>query len=246
MYEFVGNEEDVRKFYRLHMKEFNTTKHAAFIIIPIARRKYFPALSVSQFTINTRIFPCMDDEDRFLQDIQKYEVREGLYHDRTEGKDVPIPRDGIAIYVTANPMNEMDAFFMFQKQIMENIKTMVSHNRNNTLDNQANFKMMSVYKSCLHKSPIDKFLKLDVDTKEEEKIVSLREFLRTSCIPIHMAIESRGGYHVVIYKSVIGVKHKNLYDFCTANKSWVSIEKSPLVVIPGTYQGGFLTKFGEW
>ena len=79
MYKFVGNEEDVSKFYRLHMKEFSETKHVAFIIIPIARRKYFPGLSVSQFTINTRIFSLTvsrDDEDRFLQDIQKYEVRE--------------------------------------------------------------------------------------------------------------------------------------------------------------------------
>ena len=123
---------------------------------------------------------------------------------------------------------------------------MISHTQNGSTDNQPNFKMMSVYKSCLHKSPVDKFLKLDVDTKEEEKIVSLRGFLKESFIPIHMVIESRGGYHVVIRKSVIGVKHKNLYDFCTFNKSWISIEKSPLVVIPGTYQGGFLAKFAEW
>ncbi len=273
MYQFIGNEEDVRKFYQLHISQFNTHDFNAFIIIPIARRKYCPSLSCSQFTISTRIFSTKDNVDKFVQELKKYEIADGLYKDG----DNSIPSSAMAIYMTVNPMNEMNAFFKFQEEMMKRVQEMLNGNtvpsfsesviprneevksaclqalvpvRSTITDHQpvrakarTDFKMTSLYKSCLHKSSENLFVKLDVDTKEEEKITVLREFLTPeNYMTPYMVIESRGGYHVLLYKNA---NNRALYEFLQG-KDWVTQEKNALVIIPGTYQGGFLTKIVQW
>jgi hypothetical protein len=234
-YQFIVDEVEVRKFYKHHLSKYADSKYLSFIIIPIARRKYWDKLSVSQFTVNTKLQSTREDEDNFVQEIRKYEVKEGLYNDN----GVPIPRDAFGFYITANPMNELKGYFLFQKEINGYIEQMVSRNE------VPHFKMMSVYKSCLHKCPENDYVKLDVDTKDYEHIDELKQLFKKHGIVPHLVIESRGGYHVVLEKKKLGKEHKTLYDFCTANETWVTVEKNPLLVIPGTAQGGFVPRIIE-
>jgi hypothetical protein len=86
---------------------------------------------------------------------------------------------------------------------------------------------------------------LDVDTKDPDKIESLKNFLREHGIKPQLAIETRGGYHVLLNRSSLGKNHEKLYRFIQSSldEKWISIEGgNALVVIPGTWQGGFVTR----
>lgn len=73
----------------------------------------------------------------------------------------------------------------------------------------------------------------------------------------HLIVESRGGFHVVLHNTMSfggedstkhsrGQMNHRLYQFAQENKDWMTIERNPLIVIPGTFQGGFLTKLVNW
>lgn len=274
MYKFIGNEDDIRKFYKLHLQQFTDQDYLTFIIIPIARRKYWQELSCSQFSINTKLFSSKKDENMFVREIKKYQIEEGLYVDG----ETPIPASAMALYITADPMNEIQAYFSFQQKVGQRIEKIICKKETkNNKDNDPPMNMVSIYKSCLHTSPEKTFRKLDVDTKEHHLILKLRATLDELGIRPHLVVESRSGYHVVLHnersfepatpidnhqdnkdnqnnqnnkdnkdKNNKDNMNKSLYAFAQANKDWVTIENNPLIVIPGTYQGGFLTKLVDW
>jgi hypothetical protein len=241
---FIGDESQIREFYRQHIGKYQNQNYYSFIIVPIARRKYWSLLSTSQENMGTKIFSSQKDEDRFVNELQLYEVKCGLYKDK---KDQIIPTEALAFYITANPMNEMKAFFAMQREVSEKLEIMLTFDKG---QNKKEPNMISLYKKCLHKSDENFFNKLDVDTKDPEKIETLKIFLRDAMIRPELVIETRGGYHILLNKSSIkGVKNEKLYRFIEkANNNlgiedkWIAIEKNPLLIIPGTYQGGFLAR----
>lgn len=257
---FIGDESQVRLFHKLHIMPFVLEPYLDFIIIPIARRKYWQELSKSQMNLNTKIFASDDDEDRFVNELRRYEVRCDLYKD----VDKDIPSSAVAIYLTANPMNELKAFFAMQREVSEKLETIVLGRLRASSTTEGNGKgisnrigqMTSIFKSCLHKSDQNVFLKLDVDTKEEQKIMTLKTFFKERQILPHLIVESRGGYHVLLKRSLLGKNHEHLHKFVEGatfhdpetkeEKSWVTVEKNALVIIPGTYQGGFLARIVNW
>mmetsp|Transcript_690 Transcript_690/g.395 ORF Transcript_690/g.395 Transcript_690/m.395 type:complete len:145 (-) Transcript_690:56-490(-) len=108
--------------------------------------------------------------------------------------------------------------------------------------------IMSKMQTLLHQHPYKehRWLKLDVDTKDPELIQQLQETLKGGNIVV--AVESRGGYHVVLEK---GPFCRSLYKFATAvnegvpkEDQWITIENNegPMLAIPGTNQGGFVVQ----
>lgn len=307
---FIADESQVREFFRQHIAPYHDESYLNFIIIPIARRKYWPSLSKSQMNLSTKVFSASDtSEDRFVNELRRYEVKCGLYKDTFTPKkmkddqlvkDQDIPSEAIAFYLTANPMNDLKAFFLMQREVSEKLESIVfakNGTGRNTADKQIG-QISSIYKSCLHKSDQKIFLKLDVDTKELIKIESLRKFMREHSIKPHLVVESRGGYHVLLKRSTIGKNHEKLYRFIQStlkgipkippnnishstlnsnigiedlpdiesvesgesvesvenvenvenvevvrdDEKWITIEKNALVIIPGTWQGGFIAR----
>lgn len=242
---FIGDESQIREFYRQHIGKYQNQNYYSFIIIPIARRKYWSLLSTSQENMGTKIFSSQKDEDRFVNELRLYEVKCGLYKDK---KDQIIPSEALAFYITANPMNEMKAFFAMQREVSEKLEIMLTTDKGQNSDKKEP-NMISLYKKCLHKCDENFYKKLDVDTKDPEKIESLKIFLRDAMIKPELVIETRGGYHVLLNKSTTHKNNEKLYRFIEKANSilgiedkWIAIERNPLLIIPGTYQGGFLAR----
>jgi len=223
-YKFVGNEEDVNTFFDMHIKN----SFGGFLILPLARRKYYLSLSDSQINISTKI---VYKESDLLNELQRYEVAIGLYKD----KNGAIPNEAFGMYLSANPMDELEGFFSFQKDMLERIRQHINGNETNLN------RIMSIFKSHLHKTVLQRYLKLDIDTKEPKNIEILTDFFKQNGINPYLIIETRGGYHILL-DNVCGSHHSILYKFAKEHPLFITIEKNGMIVIPGTYQGGFLTR----
>lgn len=242
---FIGNEEDVRRFYQLHLEPFAAINNLAHLILPIARRKYHAALSVSQLSIPATIFHARKGADDFVRTLRRYNVDDGVFVDSSGAS---VPREAIVLYMTVNPMDEMRAYNKLQQLLNERLLDMARG------ASTPPFNVYKTYKSTLHQCPVAKFVKYDVDTKDESKIGALRALARERNIKFHLVVETRGGYHVVISnefgyeKSKEGNKARELFsNFIAENKAWVTKEESGAqIVVPGTLQGGYLTRIVDW
>lgn len=231
-YSFVHDSEQIRLFYEKIIAPHVEHPSRSFILIPIARRKYWDQLSCSQMTMSTRvIYTHKLTFTKFLNTLLRYQVAEGLYTDQ----DRPIPAKAFGFYLTCDPMNERSAMFglinRFNKRIDEYLKS--------DQDSSFDFNPNREYKSILHKNPIKSLVKLDIDTKDSKLIAELDYFLKDQMIPIHFKVESHNGYHYLIRKED---QNQQLYLFAMENKEWISVENNALIIIPGTYQGGFPTR----
>jgi len=258
LYQIIGDEAQVREFYRRHILPFSAEKYRSFLLLLHARRKYHAEMSNSQRIINTKPVSSKISENQFVRELRKYEVAEGLYVDSV--KDLPIPNEALVIYMTADPLDEIQSFFgmqnelnsVLQELVQSSISSQVEDSIKIKIDTQektTSLKVINRYKSWLHKSNVKKFHKLDVDTKDTDKITNLRNLFLKEGIILHLVIESRGGYHVIIDKEhgiLSNDSHRQLHLFCQQNKEWITIEKNALLVIPGTIQGGFLTRIVDW
>lgn len=242
---FVGNEDDVRRFYKMHLEPFASATNLAHLILPIARRKYHAPLSVSQLSIPATIFHARKGADEFIRTLRRYNVDDGVFVDSSGAN---VPREAIVLYMTVNPMDEMRAYNKLQQLLNERLYDMARG------ASAPPFNVYKTYKSTLHQCPLAKFVKYDVDTKEESKIGALRALAREKNIKFHLVVETRGGYHVVISnefgyeKSKEGNKAREAFsNFIAENKTWVTKEESGAqIVVPGTLQGGYLTRIVEW
>lgn len=246
VHRFIGNLDDVERFFALHMAPFAVDKNVATIVIPIARRKYHKPLHPAQVTLSSTIFQPHKGCERFVSMLRRYEVQDGVFVD---DKDAPIPGHAIVLYATINPMDELKGYMELQRTLNERLYDMARG-----VSAVPPFNVYSAYKSALHKCPKNRFTKYDVDTKKEEHIARLRTLCRDHNITFHLVVETCNGYHVIIsnatgytHDKAGNVARKTLREFVQANSDWVSKEKSgALVVVPGTYQGGFLTRLVNW
>lgn len=102
-----------------------------------------------------------------------------------------------------------------------------------------------------------KFIQIDLDTKSSDKLDMTRKVLNESDARKHIVsvTETRGGFHIV-YRKDKTINHKMLYEFkqqTTFQKPahdgrmvsdhWFSQTNQPLVIVPGTYQGGYKAKW---
>ena len=260
MYKFIGDENEIRAFYRKHIQSLHGKPFLSFLILPTARRKYFPKLSVSQNVIRSCAFPCNEknNEDKFILLLKRLQIEEGSYTDGKGDKRVELPSEAFVIYLTVDPLNEIRGYNKFQKQMADKMERIVMSALDpKSLSSQAensqvptNLNIENDYKSALHACPEKMFKKLDVDTKDTDKIDKLKAMFSKNSIHPCLVVDTRGGYHVVInVKKLTGEAQKNLHIFAMDkdNKEWMSIEKSGcLVVIPGTIQAGYQTKMVDW
>lgn len=266
MYHFIYDEEEVKKFFRKHMKPFMTSSYFSFLILPTARRKYFPELSTSQVVLRSCDFPCnaKNNEDRFLLILRRLQIQKGSYKDSKNGKE--LPSEAFGIYLTVDPLNELKAYNKVQKQVSDRFEKLIcratqvlsEHKKdvniehlNEDLNNereQTNLNLESLYKSCLHSSPEKYFKKLDVDSKDEANITKLKSFFSENNIVPYLVVETHGGFHIIFtVNDLSNESQKNMYQFAVQNKEWMSIEKPGcLVAIPGTLQAGFKVKMVDW
>lgn len=250
-YRIVIDEAEVRRFYEECLKQYENERYLVFVIFIMTRRKYWKPLSKSQIKLDRKVFRCQTgDVEKFVRTLRKYEIVQGLYVDTN---DQPIPNEAIVTYMTCNPLDELNATFKLQQEIAEKMKIMVFSRKEESLP-PLNFD--SIFKNCLHATPVKRFVKLDIDTKDPELLRELQAFLKSlpDCQEsIAYTVETKNGYHCMLR---VGKNLGALYEYnrkiaqSKKNKNddpWFSIEKgSPQVAIPGTNQSGFVPRLVDF
>jgi len=142
-----------------------------------------------------------------------------------------VPQDSLVLYMTANPR---DLYQAGLRTIGELAKNAIDNRKFNNPHKQV-LSMIQKTRGSRH------FTCFDVDSKEEGKLERIKELIPE---PHRIIIETRGGYHVLVYAEKfieIGVE--------TCNKLWYrsmqeisDINGDMLVAVPGTCHGGFVPR----
>lgn len=149
-------------------------------------------------------------EDDFIREMEKFELlaQAGFYKNPKTGQTLHI--SCMVVYITAYPLDEDDACDAFMMRIIQQRKEYQrsKFNRPNTnvLQSpptevvQSQPHVMSQLQTCLHQCPCKRhrMLKLDVDTKNPDLLQQLFQTMREGGNTVLMAVETRGGYHVVL------------------------------------------------
>lgn len=260
MSKLIADEEEVRRFCRTFLLPYERPR----ILQCVARKKYANGEMNTGCLILERSALRFDrgreSEDAFVRELRKFELlaENGLYSEKQRGTADAEPRSGSARieikpewmvpYITAFGLDEDDAADAFVAKVVETRqhqrKALEKSKHKDTAPSMAN--VMSKMQTLLHQHPCRSFrwLKLDVDTKDPTLVQQLQESMKGATIVF--AVESRGGYHVVLEK---GPWCKSLYKFARdvnegvpKEDAWITIENNsgPMLAIPGTRQGGFV------
>lgn len=257
----LADENETRRFVREYLLPFRKAR----LLQLAARNKYADDRKLGRplYILERHILDFGGDstkaEDRFVRELRKCEAlaTAGLY---TDENGVPLQKGWMVAYITAYALDEDDASDAFITHVLERRKERRRQankpNSNETVDGTEPVmkKIMSTLQTLLHKSPCRdrRLLKLDIDTKDPELLRQLHSAMHEAAVVV--AMETRGGFHVVIER---GRCCQNLWKFArdvNANVApqdqWITIEdgSGPLLAIPGTNQGGFTVRLAteEW
>ena len=275
IHQIIWDEDQVRKFFQIHMAEFMRLKNTdyTFLVLLIARRKYHPSMSTTDTNFPRKTMSCfcrseeqiLFKEEEFIRMLRNYEVAQDLYRDKRT--DEILPTSSLALYVVADPLLDFEAWIKTQTEMQVRTQQMIKTLQNPQPNSQIlRFNVESIFKDKLHASPSKLFRKLDIDTKDPEQIKILQTLFQANKIKPSLIIESKNGFHVILRvkydplgnkKEILSLEnlaHQVLHKFITDEQRkikkgedcWVSIEKNGMIIIPGTLQGGFKTRIVEW
>ena len=241
-HEFICNADDIKRFAEIFKV---SEKHMAVCTYLTARRKYYPALSNACLIVNRGIV-CGGDrfEKDFYKTILKLETPVGSYDDN----DVPIPTEAFAIYVILNPKDTFKALATSMPKCAETIS-----------DGREIPNAYKVFRTELPNtvSRHNKYKQIDIDTKDYSNILDLDSFFESLQFTPLLTVETHGGFHIVYDTASPNIKelHKRFYEFRQTTQFtkpssdgkmvkdyWFSITKEAMVILPGTFQGGFQTR----
>ena len=265
----LADENEARKFAR----EFLIPYKKARIFQCMVRDKYATdrALGRKHYLFERKVINFGGNdasriEHSFIRQLRKCDVlaEAGFY---TDENDVPFRNEWMVAYITANPLDEDDASDAFithvlkcqkedryRRQRQAKKRDAKESNTEKQEDEPVMKKITSTLETMLHRSPcrINRFLKLDIDTKDPNLLDQLYSAMQDATIVV--AAQTRGGYHVILER---GQFCQNLWKFARGvnatlahEDQWITIEdgNGPLFAIPGTNQGGFTVRVvtDEW
>lgn len=163
--------------------------------------------------------------DRLFQKIQQLECPIGAYFQR----DVVVPQEALALYISANPRNLWKATQGSLKHFAEVVCT-----NGRTMNPQADA-MSQIQKA----KGTTNWVVFDIDDKSPKVIKRVRDYLEGSAY--YRILETRGGIHVMI-------SPKNIHQTIAA--TWYTVlgqiadqTGDMMIPVPGSYQGGFTPHF---
>lgn len=158
--------------------------------------------------------------------IKQLECEVGSYTQ----KDIGIPQEALALYITVNPRDTWKALFgslvHLSKCIQDTNKSVNPHQE----------VMSEIQKSCSNKYYFD----LDIDTKDPGIIENLGEFINRDCLTI---LETRGGYHILIRLDKISDEYKRSWYNNISTVVSIDQKGDQMIPVPGCTQGNFIPKF---
>jgi len=171
------------------------------------------------------LFRGISDKKSLFRKFQQLECPLGAYEKRGE----PIAQESLALYINPNFRNLYKASLNTLSQLAENIK---KDHRTAAPHKEA--------LSCIQTSAGEKtYLDFDIDTKDPE---ILKRAIKILDPVIPEIIETRGGYHVLVKRSMI--------ERIKENKTWhkqlqeiSDVSGDCLLPVVGSYCGGFCPRF---
>lgn len=226
--------EQIEKFYSLFAGYLQND--FCFILKLLARKKYWPEGNIKGGQILTTEIIYKND---IIKSIRKLQCDVNAYVDKD---NKVIPTSALCLLLDLRPKSCLIAM---SETINSRIKGDEQH-------------VYSKFRKILNSTNIgaNDFKQVDVDTKD---IIVIKEIFRVSRLDqnIIITIETHNGYHLVIKNG--NLNNKMLHEFREYHKIekldvngkkyydyLFTITHNPMVVVPGTYHGGFKSKIVDW
>lgn len=246
-YQIIYDAQQVRDFLEKYIP-LESESDLSISLMLFARRKYAPSLPRSEYILNRTFVAGGSTTDMAYRKLWRQHVPVGAYVD-SNGKAVP--NEALCVYAVLKPKNTLKALSVTVKECMD---TMIDGGK--TRDPYGLY-IVNIAKSDSSSTQARyKYCQIDLDTKEPEHLAKTCQILEQCCVREHITsiTETRGGFHIV-YRKDKGIDSKTLHEFKgkTAFQKeahdgrpvtdyWFSQTNQPLVIIPGTFQGGFRAK----
>ena len=250
---FVYDSNQLETYYNCFVREIcsaeelrSTTSIKVFLQ---SRRKYnaLDRQSKATVTLSRKHFELHRGAKDFVKFIRRFEIGIRLYCDRKDGGETTLQSDSMVLYATSNALSRIEAtkktvtaivndgLYQTPKQntVPKNEK---EDNDEEEEDEKTCFMSLDkIFLTALHKSPITKIQRFDVDTQEEKFIAQLDDLLVAEKADVILVIRTRSGYHYVVRT---GPFMRKMHDFLEKNKELISSDKNGMNGLPGTLQGG--------
>jgi len=219
-YTIIYDKEIVNEFIEFlpDLKE-----HETFYLTLLSRNKY------TQDPINSRTTPLRrftSDKKHMIQNIMQLECPIGSY--TKDGTSVE--PGSLALYITTNPRCKRKAVFGLLSEIATNLK-----------NNCTTYNPLSDALTCINRAKSRSvFVTFDIDNKIDidTHVDKIWDTVGQDAVA---AIETHGGYHVLIRPDKVVAKRKDWYKVINDYLSDKGIDQTGDILspVPGTLQGNF-------
>lgn len=198
-----------------------------YYISLFARKKYCPDVPYLK-TDKAQLKRVTSKKEHIISKLKQMECEIGAY----QQKDVTVPQEALAVYITPNPRS-------FKKAAVQSLKKLadlVTREYNGYNPHQ---EIMSEIQKAKSRTV---FFDLDLDGVDINKVLDHVEGkINISCLHF---LQTRGGYHVLIEIDKIEDQYKRTWYKNLVTKT-VDIAGDNLIPIPGCYQGGFIPRLTQ-
>ena len=242
-YTFIHDPEQVKHFLAKFLPQ---KSNLAIQIQLVARRKYDPRLSQRTTIVNRVTISGGISVDQAYRKVMRMQVPVGSFLVR----DLVPSRDAFVLYAMISPKDTVKAMVKVLTHCVDDLQA-----------DRPQICPPSAYQTVIGKTDAVGFPKMqmiDLDSKDPEVVKQSLDVLKRAGVKIEYAIETKNGYHIVyhhddqinrkmLYEYKISTKFKKeLPDGRTQDDYVFSIAGCDMVVIPGTYQGGFEAKLAAF
>jgi hypothetical protein len=225
-YEIIKDEKLLREFIDW-LPEL--TSDEKYYLCLFARNKYCKELTHIK-SDKAQLKRFVSDKDRMFYKIKQLEVELGAYRQ----KDIPVPQEALALYITVNPRNMRKASVNTMVKLAHSI-------RDNNIDMNPHQEALSeIQKSKSRTCYVD----FDIDVQDTGELetgmaMSLAEsYVNKDAITW---LRTRGGYHCLVDPKKVQLEYKNnFYQNMTKIADVVGDNMIPVV---GCTQGNFIPHF---
>lgn len=226
-YSIIKNLEELNKFIAWLP---DLAPHETYYVCLMVRSKYCTGVShIRSDKVQLKRFTT--NKERLLQKLMQLECAVGSYFQR----DIPIPQEGLAVYITPNPRDVEKA----SKNSLIKLATLITQPYAGYNPHQEI--MSEIQKSVSRRVYIDfdfdNTLKVDRKIFNERVKTQILERLNPECVHF---LETKGGVHVLVNSSKVDPEFgKTWYRAIEMIKEVDQVSSSNMIPIPGCVQGDF-------
>lgn len=193
-----------------------------------ARNKYCSQL-VHIKSDKAQLKRFVSNKDRMFEKIKQLEIEEGRYLQ----KDIPVPIEAMALYITVNPRD------MWRASVNTMVKLAQAIRDENILMNPHQEALSEIQKSKSRTVYID----FDIDAKGQD-LDSTVEYIKQNVNGEAITwLKTRGGIHCLVDPKKVEQKYvKSFYKNIVANK-FIDQSGDQLIPVPGCSQGMYTPNF---